>query len=248
MIKTSESKKRYLSSQERFLKPILKQFFKVELPRFFGPILRDKIVDEIMRLIERIKISKEYLEPGQVLWTAIDRNTRPDSPNRKYVPVILTLIDQDDCKKLSEGVSIIEIAESSMARILREALLQGGLLSMRDVGLLTWRQGNTLTKYRRSYEKKHDVVLPFTGTLQDMGSCITHKKVIVEKVVIQKKDPCLVARETNHSQKAVDRYLNDYNRVKQVYAKEQSVEYISNVTRIAKHVVIQYIDIIKSEN
>jgi len=248
MIKTSESKKRYLSSQERFLKPILKQFFKVEFPRFFGPILRDKIVDEIMRIIGGVKISKECLEPGQVLWTAIDKNTRPDSPNRKYVSVILTLIDENDCKKLSEGASMIEIAESSMARILREALSQGGLLSMRDVGLLTWRQGNVLTKYRRSYEKKHDTVLHFTGTLQDMGSCITHKKVIVEKVVIQKKDPRLVARETNHSQKAVDRYLNDYNRVKQVYAKEQSVEYISNVTGIAKHVVIQYIDIIKSEN
>ena len=40
-----------------------------------------------------------------------------------------------------------------------------------------------------------------------MGSCISHKTAIVRKVVLEKKDPADVARECNHSQRAVDHYL-----------------------------------------
>ncbi|MDI6766814.1 MAG: DUF1670 domain-containing protein, partial [Bacteroidota bacterium] len=65
-----------------------------------------------------------------------------------------------------------------------------------------------------------------------------------QKIIIEKKDPRIVARETNHSLQAVDRYIKDYQRVKLCYEKEQSVEFIARATGIARHVVVQYINLI----
>jgi hypothetical protein len=247
MIEQSSAEKYYSSSKERFLRHMLVRFLTREMPRMFGSILREKLVDEIIKIIDKVKIPTEHIEPGQMLWIAISKETRPDSQNRIHKPVILTLITKEDCEKLSKGIKMRDITGEMIARVMREAYSQDALLSMRDIELFTWRTQGGLVRFRKSYEAEHNVVLPFTGTVQDMGSCITHKDMIVKKVVIEKKDPRLVAKETQHSQKAVDHYLKDYNRVKQVYLKEQSEEYISSVTNIAKHVVRQYVNIIKGE-
>ena len=141
-----------------------------------------------------------------------------------------------------------EIARQGIARITKEAYEQGALLSMRDIGLLTWRHSSAISGYRKQYEKEHNVILPHTGSLQDMGSCISHKTSIIRKVIIEKKDPASVARECNHSQKAVDRYLKDYHRVRTLYQKNTDIDFIHIVTGIAKHVVKQYVAIIKCQN
>lgn len=222
-------------------------FFRREFPRLLGPILCHRLVDELLKLLNSFLITKETIEPGQVLWYAVDKSTRPDSLptcRDKLVSVVLTLIDQKDCEKLSKGTPMSDIAANSIGRITREAYAQGALVSMRDIGLLTWRSTGSISQYRKTYEEQNDVTLPHTGTLQDMGSCITHKVTIVRKIIIEKKDPRLVARETNHSLQAVDRYIKDYHRVKLCYEKEQSVEFIVRATGIARHVVVQYIDLI----
>lgn len=246
MIQVSESYKRYHSAHARFLRPILARFFEQEFPRLLGPILRDRLIDELLKLFDKLVVSYDHLKPGQVLWNAVDRTTRPDSPRCKLVPVVLTLIDEADCVDLSNGMSMPELVPRCIARIMREAYAQGALLSMRDIELLTWRPTSALTKHRRAYETQHNITLPHTGSLQDMGSCITHKGVILRKLLLEKKDPRTVARETHHTVQAVERYLNDFRRVQHCYEKERSTDFIVTATALAKHVVLQYIDIIET--
>jgi len=244
MIKKPDSYKRYHSSISRFLKPVLINFFRREFPRLLGPILCQRLVDELLNILNNFLIFKDTINPGQVLWYAVDKSTRADSRNCKLVPVVLTLINQKDCEQLSSGVPISKIAAQSIARMTLESYSQGALLSMRDIELLTWRTTGSISQYRKTYEKQNDVTLPHTGTLHDMGSCITHKIDIVRKIIIEAKDPRLVAKETNHSLQAVDKYIKDYYRVKLCYEKETSIEFIVRATGIAKHVVIQYIQLI----
>jgi hypothetical protein len=244
MIARSHAEKHYRSAQSRFLRGALEEFFQRELERHFGALLRRKIVDEVMRLIESLTPQSDQLRPGQCLWVAVDAQTRADSPGRKLRPVILTLVTQEDVARLSSGVRMSQIAGESMARIMREAYQQGALLSMRDIELLSWRHSGAWTSCRQAYEKKHECVLPHTGSLHDMGSCITHKDVIVRKAVHEHIDPRDVARQTNHSLKAVERYTKDYHRVEQCYSRQLSEETISLVTGIARHVVRQYIKLI----
>lgn len=247
MIRTPDSIKRYNSAKYRFFKPVLINFFAREFPRFFGPTMREKLSDELINLFETISPETKRLKPGQILWSALDKNTRGDSPNRRYVTVILSIITQEDVEQLSEGVLMSKIAQKAIARIIREAYDQGGVLSTRDIGLLTLRYPTNVSQMRINYEKEHNCTLPHTGALHDMGSCVSHKKAIIKKVVIEKKDPTDVARECNHSQRAVDHYIREYHRIKTVYKQNPDIDYIHIVTGIAKHVVKQYIEIINYE-
>lgn len=244
MIRASDSVKRYRSAQARFLKPVIMQFFATECPRFFGPTMREKLADELIGIFEAIAPERSRLKPGQALWNALDQNTRGDSPRRRYVPVVLTLTCEEDIKQLTDGVAMKKIAEQAVARMIREAHQQGGILSSRDIGLLTLRYGTGISQIRKRYEEEHQCTLPHTGALHDMGTCVSHKNLIVRKVILEKKDPAQVARECNHSQAAVDHYLKDYHRVNTLYKLDQDLDFIHLATQISKYVIKQYIVII----
>ena len=205
------------------------------------------MADELINLFEALVPESSRLRPGQLLWNALDKNTRGDSPNRKYVPVVLTVISEEDVQLLTQGVHMSKIMERAVARMIDEAYQQGGILSSRDLGLITLRQPSYASLIRRRFEAQNNCTLPHTGALHDMGSTVSHKATIVRKVVLEKKDPASVARECNHSQGAVDRYLKDYHRIKLLYQLSYDVNFIHLATQIAKHVIAQYINIIDQE-
>lgn len=247
MIKTADSIKRYRSAKERFFKPVIMNFLARECPKLFGPIMREKLTDELVNLFEAMAPQTTRLKPGQILWNALDKHTRGNSPRRRYVPVVLTIIAQKDIEQLARGVAMSKITQGAIARMIREAYQQGGILSSRDLALLTLRDSSTVSKLRKLYEAQNDCALPHTGALHDMGSCVSHKTTIVRKVVLEKKDPAHVARECSHSQRAVDRYLTDYQRVKTLHKVNHDIEFIHLTTQIAKHVIVQYLHLIHEE-
>jgi len=184
------------------------------------------------------------LKPGQILRTALDKRTWGDSPNRKYVSVILTPVSEEDVHQLTDGQRMTTITRNAYARMFREAYKQGGILSTRDISLLTLRTDSHASAIRKKYEEEYHCVLSHTGALLDMGSTVTHKRMIVDNVINQKKDPADVAMACKHSQQAVDKYLNDYHRVKTACEHKSDLEFVSRVTGISKHVAKQYLEIL----
>lgn len=244
MLRKPDEYHRYNSAHGRFIKPIIEDFFSRELPNTFGPNLRSKIADELIGIFESNNRDVQTIKPGQILWNAVHKDTRADSPNRKLVPVVLTIVADEDISNLENKMSVPENRQNIISRITQEAHSQGALLSMRDISLLLASNLQGISHDRKKYEEKHSCSLPHTGTLHDMGSCITHKYQIVYKYVIEKKDPVIIAKETNHSLSAVDHYLKDYNRVKLLYMENKPPEYIKLATALPVHVINQYIDII----
>ena len=244
MLPVPSSVKQYKSAHKRFLKTAIENFFKTEFEKSFGPNIRSFIADELIKIFKENNRDINTLKPGQVLWNAIHKDTRADSKNMKLIPVVLTLVNDDDISKLENGLKIFEHKQNIVARILKEAYSQGALLSMRDVSLLLGISVPCATRNRQNYEKKHKIELPHPGNLQDMGSCITHKNQIVYKHVVEKKDPLTVAKETNHTIYAVDNYLRDFNRVKTLYLDGKDQGYIHIVTKLSINLIAQYVNII----
>ena len=160
------------------------------------------------------------------------------------MPVILTLVTDQEINLFEKNKSIREIRKQVIARIIRQAYEQGGILSTRDISLILSTNDSLISKRRIEYEEENKTVLPHTGVLHDMGSTITHKKQIVYKHIVEKKSTNIVARETNHSQKAVDHYIRDYYRVKTLVDDNKDIDFIHIATKIAKPVISQYQDII----
>lgn len=245
MIEQPQAQKHFGSAQKRFLQSSIESFLDREFPRTFGPVIREKMAEKIVALVDQQLPPKDYLRPGQCVWNAVSIATRPDSPNCRLVPVVLTLVDPPDVGQLARGIPMSVIAGQSIARICREAFDQGALLSMRDIGLMVWRHYASISSIREKWEADQKTTLPHVGTIQDFGSCITHKTAIIRKVVYEGKDPRRAADETKHSQRAVDRYLKDFHRVKTCYDHTPDIEFVIRTTGLSRHLVNQYIGIIK---
>jgi hypothetical protein len=244
MIQKPDAYHKYHSAKRRFLKPAIQDFFKVEFPHFFGPNIISRIADELINIFELNNLDTKTLKPGQILWRAVHKDTRADSLHCRLIPVVLTLVDPDDINYLEKHGLRRQHRQKVIARIMSEAYRQGALLSSRDIALMLSTHDSLITTDRIAYEKEHNTSLPHTGNLQDVGSCITHKYQIIYKYVVEKKDPVCISNETNHSLKAVDHYLKDYNRVRLLLMENKSPEYIKMTTGLPIHVIKQYINII----
>jgi hypothetical protein len=245
MIPTPERKRKYQTAHDRLLKPAIINFFAREFPGSFGPIVRENITDALLDLFESLCPETSRLKPGQIIWNALDVKTRASSPNRRYKPVILTIVSDEEISMFENNKSMHEIRKDVIARMIKEAYNQGGILSMRDISLMLVHNPSHLSHSRIEFEETNQTVLPHTGVIHDIGTTISHKRQIIYKYVVEKKDPAIVALETNHSQLAVDRYLKDYFRVKTLIDDHKDVEYINIVTKIAKPVIKQYQQIIE---
>jgi len=246
MIPKMPSVKHYSSAHDRFLKPAIVNFFKREFCSLFGPIVRENIADAIIDLFNSLCPESSRLKPGQVIWNALDKRTRADSEKRRYKSVILSLVTDDEVSMFEKNCSIKEIRQNVMARMIKEAYQQGAVLSTRDLSLLLVSSAAWLSQQRIEYEKQNQTILPHTGVIHDMGTTLTHKRIIIYKHVVEKKDPSIVARETNHSQASVDKYLKDFNRVKTLVNDNKDIEFIHHTTNIARPVIRQYLQIINN--
>jgi len=244
MIPTESSVKHYSSAHDRFLKPALVNFFAREFSDAFGPIVRENIADALIDLFNSLCPESSRLKPGQIVWNALDKRTRADSEKRRYKPVILSLVTDDEVSMFEKGTSVSTTRKNVLARMIREAYQQGAVLSTRDLSLLLIQSAPGLSHQRIEYEKENQTVLPHTGVIHDMGTTLTHKRIIIYKHVVEKKDPSIVARETNHSQPAVDKYLKDFNRVKTLVNDNKDLNFIHHTTNISRPVIKQYLQII----
>lgn len=245
MLRTPDSIRKYRSAHDRFLMPAIMNFFKKEFPGFFGPIVRENIAQSLINIFESLCPEHSRLKPGQMLWNALDKNTRADSYRRRYKPVVLTIVSDEDISMFEQRKSIPMIRKNVIVRITKEAYQQGGILSARDISLLLVHDASHISHLRIEYENENKTILPHPGVLHDMGSTITHKRQIIYKYVVEKKPPMIVAYETNHSQLAVDRYLKDFNRVKVLTNDGKDIDFIHQITNIAKPVIRQYQQIIE---
>ncbi len=246
MIGKTFSQKQYHSAHARFLEPLLTRFFQWELPRF-GPLLSQRLAQEVVRILDAVCLPTSRLQPGQLLWNVVHQDTRADFKGRRLVPVTLTLISPEEITLLEKGTAPQKVFRQCLARLFREAHAQQGLLSVRDAALLFYRHPTEISHARQQYEAEHQCVLPHPGSLQDMGSTVSHKALAVRKVVAEGKDPAIVAQEIHHSQKAVDHYVSNYHRVKTLYDLKADLEFIHQATHLAKHVIRQYIAIINTD-
>ena len=114
MIKSADCHKKFHSAKVRFIEGALNNFLKRELPKVLGPILRSKLIEELLKLLKDLLPLKEHVKPGQIVWNAVSINTRADWSNVRFVPVTLTMINEKDIEQLARGVTMSQIAKQGI--------------------------------------------------------------------------------------------------------------------------------------
>jgi len=180
------------------------------------------IADLLTRFRERFYPKVEDLKPGQLSWNAISATDNfQETHSNKYreqVPVILTIHIPDEIHAIKSNIRnlslgfINDILQQQIARVTREAYLQGGLLSQLDLQMFFYRSHGTISKQIVEYEQKHKTILPTPGTIKDTGRRFTHKHIVIS-LYLEGYMSKEIAVKTRHSGIAIDRYIDGFLRV-----------------------------------
>jgi hypothetical protein len=134
--------------------------------------------------------------------------------NVRLVPVVLELWTVDDVEAQLDRVPASERLLTRCIRLHEQAHEQGALLSNVDLAGMLGVSESRIGSLLAAHEREHQVVIPRRATLHDVGSGVTHKRIICWKRYVDGKSPEVIAHETHHSLTAVDRYLGMFNRVR----------------------------------
>lgn len=199
------------------------------------------LVSNIMQHIEAYM--PERAPPGKVVVSAISKDA-PKGHHRgvrglPQVPVKLDVINEEIINRYANNEKVRKIKKDYVIRLFKQAYQQGGVLSSADVAILTKMSAATVSNYVREYMEDHEDIVPTRGFIHDIGPSISHKGIIVGKF-LKGELPDKIARGTNHSQQAVDRYIKDYERVKICLKQRMKAANIKMATGMSKRLIEKY--------
>lgn len=201
------------------------------------------MADSIIKLNSRFYPEIKFISPGKVVISAIDKTEskghHKGAKKLRQVPIQLDVLNSKIIEEYEEGRKLRDIKIDYVANLFNQAFSQGGVLSCSDVALLTKMSAGTISRYVKEHMLKNSEPLPTRGFVHDIGPSITHKEIIVAKF-LQGKISNKIARETNHSQEATDRYLKDYERIKICLKKEMGDDKIAHATKLSPRLVKAY--------
>jgi Mn-dependent DtxR family transcriptional regulator len=214
-----------------------------------GERVQEMLAKDIIQLFKRYTRDPWSLDVGQTLWFAVDKDEKPGPAKTlakmRITPVVLSVTHDEDKVMRANGCSHKEVRKFKVARILKEAYSQNGVLSQSDVSELLGVSAGTIGKDIREYQDENAVILPYRGTIHDIGPSLTHKKVIIS-LFLQNVPTPDISRKTCHTEEACDRYIKAFKRVKTLYGRMSILE-ISRTLEMSERLVNEYIDLIEGK-
>jgi hypothetical protein len=190
---------------------------------------------------------KDHLAHGQTLWMAVSVNDPPRHRQRiadtDLVPVLLDLSTAEDAQLRIDRLSASQRLLRKALRLCQQAHQQGGLLSNCDLAELLNTQDSRIAQVLTQHEDLTNTVVPRRATLHDVGTGLTHKRIICWKRYAEGKESHIVARETYHSLEAVDRYLGQYDRVRHCRLQGLTPEQTAHTLACSLSLVEEYLAI-----
>ncbi len=247
MGKPDHLRKRFAPLKAKTLKNALAHRIAEEFPRIGGRRIQLLCAEMILEVFERYLRPKELLSHGQVLWMAVSVDHPPRRHQRiaetPLVPVVLDLSTDEDIDQRLQRQSRSERLLQKAIRLCKQAYQQKALLSNSDLAELLNLSDSRIAQMLAEYERQTGDIIPRRATIHDVGSGVTHKRIICYKHYVEGKPADQVARETRHSLEAVDRYLAQYDRVRQCRLQGLSPERTAFLLDCTLRLVQEYLQI-----
>jgi len=249
----------FASLEKRNFRSALVRLLESEYKIIGSHRVLEALADDIEELQKAYFPRHDRIEAGIIAWVTTKKTVRKPSYGKRTedyetVMVYLPLVTQSDMDRrvfVKAGTKNSNYRVNrerdleTMARLVKSAWEQGGMLSQAELCVLMNRSLTTMRKYIAEYEAQHpQEALPLKGYILDQGSRPTHKTLILN-LYEQGVDPTDIAQRTNHGLDAVDRYIKAYERVKGLYKKGLTRAEIQKVTGLSAKVLDAYLSIAK---
>lgn len=237
--------------KRRSLPDLLVHKFLTEYGYDHGPVIARAIVDDILDTVEQCY--PEHIPPKTVLWLAVRRDKKGGKRKRitlgDLIPVKLRMVTEEETQLLTDKELCKTMQarrafnRARFARWCFEAYEQGGVLTHLDLSLLSGISQKVIREALWAYEAETGTIVPTRGTVHDIGSAVTHKAEVVRRW-LRHESPVQIARDLNHSQRAVDRYIADFQKVRLLAQKLPPAD-LPALIRLSKSVVEQYLALLR---
>ncbi|MCR4406629.1 MAG: DUF1670 domain-containing protein [Anaerolineae bacterium] len=245
----------YASIEKRTFESALMHLLETEYGLLGGRRILQLMVEDVMGLVEEFYPASERVSSGTLVWSCTADEGKKAEPGKrteeyKTVTVQLPFVNKADLRARTEKKTPRgkrrEVAEERdrqrLARMVKAAAEQGGLLTIAELSVILNKSYEVTRQYVREWEEETGELLPLKGYRMDQGSRPTHKREMV-RLWEQGIEPPDIARETGRSLKAVERYLQDYQRVLMLLKQGLSAEEIRVLTGRGRQVVLEYIQL-----
>jgi hypothetical protein len=240
-------KKLFGSQRCRSLQAAVAQRIGEQFPRIGGSRICELCAQMVIEVVHHHLRPRESLGHGQIVWAAISIDD-PPSPRRplksaRLTPVVLSVSTPEDVERRITRVARDEYLTERCVRMCVEAYEQGALLSNADLAEILTMDDSRVSWALSRYEKLTGKVVPRRATLHDVGTALTHKRIICLKRWQEGKSAEQVARETFHSLEAVDRYLGMFERVRCCRKYQMDAQQTAFALGCGERLVREYLEI-----
>jgi hypothetical protein len=245
----------YGSIEKRTFGSALMHLLETEYGLLGGRRILQLLIEDVEALMEEFYPATERVGSGTLIWTCTADEGKKAEPGKRteeyktatvQLPFVVRADLRDRTDKKTPRAKRTAAARARdkrrLARMVKAAAEQGGLLTLAELSVILNKSYQVVSTYVREWEQENDELLPLKGYRMDQGSRPTHKKEIV-RLFEQGLEPPDVARETCHSLKSVERYLQDYERVKLLLKRGMETDEISSTIGRGRTVVLEYVEI-----
>jgi len=214
----NDTKQHYIPVEKLTYATRLKQMLREELGFQGKPKVLDLLVSEIEAITNECYVDEQQVGLGQVRVMVPSVEDRPSwgqtIDETKLVTVTLTLFASEDTEGYKNNEKSAVILQRRLARVAREAVKQGGVLSHATAACLLGIKQQTVSKYTAAYYQCEGKIIPLRGYVHDIGRTTTHKRWIIEMYLngYTEKE---IQQKTDHRIQSIERYLRRYRSVEQ---------------------------------
>jgi hypothetical protein len=178
--------------------------------------------------------------PGELCYLAVAAEEPAGKPIAvcRKVQVRLELAALEDVDVL-QGKGLAAIHQGRLARLARQARVQGALLTVEDLAWLTCSSPATI-KRDLAWLRRHGQAVPTRGQVRDIGPGLSHKATVVQ-LWLWGLQFTQIEQRSGHGEDAIRRYLADFRQIAALHARGATVPEIRAATGRSASLIAEYI-------
>lgn len=247
-MRASFRKRTFSPLQAKEVESVLLRLFVDEFGYANKTIFAEAMIQRIMVTLEAFLKPRSLLKPGQLLWMAVanDGKKHAGQPMQDIpqVPVVLDLITPEDLQALADGQKYLDVRRQRTARLLDQAFAQGGVLAQNDLACMFLVANHCIGDDIQHVRSQEQRLLPYRGTIHDLGGSITHKVEIIrlfEQGYLESDIGTMLSPV--HNLASVERYVQRYKSILKLLMRGFSPQELSGILSISTSLVMAYVEI-----
>ena len=208
-----------------------------------SPFEAEAVLETVYRVFGDYFDTSDNLKPGQIKLSVVSIEA-PGSQRlseAKQVTVTLTLSDDKEDLPIRKQSGVVGLRRHRIQRICQQALDQGGLLTAEDLAYRIFNCGQRTICRDLQHFRDSDILIPLRSTIKDIGRTLSHRLLIIKQWA-QGKEYSEISRNTSHSLKAVQNYVDKFKRTIALCDAGYNVTKISFLLRLSAALIEQYIE------